>query len=309
MNWRHTDLLGLRFFTKQELLSVVDQAIAMKAVLDRPIKQVPTLRGRTVVNLFFEPSTRTRISFELAIKAMGASSITISKDSSSVKKGETLFDTVRNLQAMGVSAIILRHANSGAPHFVAEYLDIPVINAGDGYNEHPTQGLLDLMTLIERWGTVEGKKILILGDIAHSRVARSNIWALTKCGATVYVSGPKSLIPGGIEKLGAIPVAHPGLVLGEVDAVNVLRVQYERQTAGFFPSIQEYRLLFGLTYDKLKMAKPDLVILHPGPMNRGIEIDSDVADGPQNVILDQVKNGIAVRMAVLYLLLAKAGEQ
>ncbi|MBT5855527.1 aspartate carbamoyltransferase catalytic subunit, partial [bacterium] len=254
---------------------------------------------------FFEPSTRTRVSFEMAIRTMGATSLSIDVANSSLKKGESLYDMIKNLEAMGIDAIVIRHANGGAPKFVSDITNVPVINAGDGYHEHPTQGLLDIFTMIQQRDTVKGKKVLILGDVAHSRVAKSNIWGLTKLGAEVFVCGPPTLIPPGIADLGVTVVPCLDDIIPEVDFINVLRIQYERQEMAFFPSVREYRALYGLTKDRLDKAKKDVVVLHPGPINRGIELDSEVADGPHNVIIDQVTNGIAVRMAVLYILLTQ----
>jgi aspartate carbamoyltransferase catalytic subunit len=305
MTYEQKDLLGLRKLSKESLHLIIDQAKSLKEVLTRENKQVLTLRGKTFVNLFCEPSTRTRSSFEMAIKLMGASALNLNVQTSAFKKGESLYDTVKNLRALGADGIIIRHKNGGAPHFIAKHLDIPVINAGDGYNEHPTQALLDIFTMTETCSNLKGKKVLILGDIAHSRVARSNIWGLTKLGAEVYVCGPKTLIPPYIEKTGAKLIYDIDSIIPELDFINVLRVQYERQEIGYFPSIREYRSLFGLTSKRLEKAKKDIVIMHPGPMNRGIEIDTDVADGPHNVILDQVKNGVAIRMAILYLLIIR----
>ncbi len=305
MTFKQKDLLGLRNLSKENIKLILDQAKSLKEILTRQNKSVLTLRGKTFVNLFCEPSTRTRSSFEMAIKLMGAGALNLNIQTSAFKKGESLFDTVRNLRALGVDGIIIRHQDGGAPHFIAKHLDIPVINAGDGYNEHPTQALLDIFTMTEITPNIKGKKILILGDITHSRVARSNIWGLTKLGAQVYVSGPKTLIPPGIEQTKTIVAYDIDNIIGEMDFINVLRVQYERQDICFFPSIREYRELFGLTKERLKKAKKDVVIMHPGPMNRGIEIDSEVADGPNNVILDQVTNGVAIRMAILYLLLMR----
>lgn len=296
------DLLGLQYLTQDDIMLILNQAKSLKEVISRPNKQTPTLRGKTIVNLFCEPSTRTRSSFEMAIKLMGASALNLNVQTSAFVKGESLFDTVMNLQAMGIDGVIIRHSNGGAPHFIAKHLKVPVINAGDGYGEHPTQALLDMFTMLETTETLKNKHVLILGDIAHSRVARSNIWGLIKLGAKVYVSGPSTLMPMDIEKMGVKVVTHIDTIMPQLDFINVLRVQYERQDIGFFPSVREYRSLFGLTANRLKKAKPNLVIMHPGPINRGIEIDSEVADGPHNVILQQVTNGVAVRMAILYLL-------
>lgn len=306
MNFGHTDLLGLRHLSAAEITHLLDQAKPLRTILDRKVKQVPTLRGKTVLLLFCEPSTRTRLSFEMAVRTIGADSLTMDINTSSASKGESLYDMVKNLEALGVDAIVIRHSNGGAPHFVSETAKVPVINAGDGYNEHPTQGLLDLYTMRERaeGNDLAGKNVLIVGDIRHSRVAKSNIWGLSKLGANVFVSGPPPLIPPGIEEMGAYVVPNIDAAIPEMDFINVLRVQFERQDSVYFPSIREYRYQFGLTEERMAKAKPNVTVLHPGPMNRGIEIDSAVADGPSNVILDQVTNGIAVRMAVLYALLS-----
>ena len=297
------DLLGLSQLNKSQLELVLDQAVAFKEVIDRPVKKVPALVGKSIVTLFYEPSTRTRTSFGLAGKLLGADTINISVETSSVKKGETLIDTAENLQAMGVDAIVLRHPKSGAPHFMAGRLKASVINAGDGRNEHPTQGLLDIFTMREMKGSLKNKKVVIVGDIAHSRVARSNIWGLKLLGAKMTVCGPQTLLPWDIKKMGVEVETDLDQALAGADFVNVLRLQLERQAGGLFPSIREYHQLFGITAARLRKAKPDVVVLHPGPMNRAVEISSEVADGPFNVILDQVKNGVAVRMALLYLLL------
>lgn len=301
--FNHRHLIGLRFLSKQDLQLILKQAKSFKDLFDRPIKQVPTLRGKTVMNLFFEPSTRTRLSFETATRLIGATPMNMDVSTSSVQKGESLFDTVQNLAAMGVDAFVIRHPYGGASQFVADHFDIPVINGGDGVHEHPTQGLLDIFTLQEKLGDLAKKRILIWGDIAHSRVARSNIWALTKLGAEVYVGGPQTLIPSGIESLGATVIKDFDLAIEAMDAINILRVQFERQDTGYFPSIREYKSRFRVTEERLKNAKESLIILHPGPINRGIEIESQVADGKRSVILDQVTNGVAIRMAILYMLL------
>ncbi len=296
------DLLGLEDLTGEEIAAVLDTAEAFRAVLDRPIKKVPTLRGKTVANLFFEPSTRTRISFELAEKRLSADSISFATATSSVTKGETLKDTVRNIEAMGVEFVVMRHGASGAPHFIARNVRASVINAGDGQHEHPTQGLLDMFTMRRKLGTLEGIRVAIIGDLAHSRVARSNIWGLTKMGAEVVVCGPSTLTPREIEKMGVRWTWRVEEALEGVDVVNILRIQKERQTANLLPSLREYALYFGVTPDRIRAAKPDVMIMHPGPMNRGVEIAQEVAEDSRNVILDQVTNGVAVRMAVLYLL-------
>ncbi|RLD97958.1 MAG: aspartate carbamoyltransferase, partial [Aquificota bacterium] len=273
---------------------------AMKEVLTRDIKKVPTLRGKTVVNLFFEPSTRTRTSFEIAGKRLSADVINFSAATSSLTKGETLKDTARNIEAMVVDAVVVRHSASGAVRYLARELDVPVINAGDGAHEHPTQGLLDIFTIRERKGSVEGLKVAVAGDIAHSRVARSGIHGLLKLGAQVVVAGPPTMVPPDIERLGVSVASSVEEVLGEVDVVIMLRIQMERQSSPLFPSLREYSRYFGLNMEKLKSVSRDLLIMHPGPVNWGVELSPEVAYHPRNVILDQVTNGVAVRMAVLY---------
>jgi aspartate carbamoyltransferase catalytic subunit len=297
------DLLGLREVDAQDIHSILEQAFAFKELFTRPVKQVQALRGKTIVNLFFEPSTRTRNSFDRAIKTLGATSINIAVAQSSVKKGETIIDTVKNIEAMGIDALIVRHKNAGVPRMIADNVSVPVINAGDGFHEHPTQALLDMFTMQEKKGDLKGKKITIIGDVLHSRVARSNIWGLNKMGAKVTICGPSSLIPADIAQMGCKVENNLEKAIAQADFLNILRVQFERQNAGFFPTTREYRTFFGITQERLERAKDDVVILHPGPMNRGIEIDSEVADGEHNVILEQVLNGVAVRMAVLYLLI------
>ncbi|MBN1504292.1 MAG: aspartate carbamoyltransferase catalytic subunit [Candidatus Eisenbacteria bacterium] len=295
-------LLGLEELGREQIEQILDSAKSFKEVLERPIPKVPTLRGKTVANLFFEPSTRTRISFELAEKRLSADTVNFTASGSSVSKGESLKDTARNIEAMQVDMIVVRHQASGAPHFLARSLDCSVINAGDGTHEHPTQGLLDMFTMREHKGRIEGLKVVIVGDIAHSRVAASNIWGLTKLGARVVVCGPTTLLPLGIERLGVEPTSDLDEALEDADVVNVLRIQLERQEKGLFPTTREYSRCFGLTRNRLSAAKEDVLVMHPGPMNRGVEISQDVADGPFSVILEQVANGVAVRMAVLYLL-------
>jgi len=295
-------LLALEGMSRRDIELILDTATSFKKILERPIPKVPTLRGVTVVNLFFEPSTRTRISFELAEKRLSADTVNFSAATSSVLKGETLKDTVRNIEAMKIDMVVIRHSSPGAAHFLANCLKASVINAGDGAHEHPTQGLLDMMTLRERFGTLEGLKVLIVGDIAHSRVARSNIHGLKTMGAEVSVCGPATLIPVDIEKLGVTVYHDLDEALETAQVVNVLRIQLERQGKGLFPSLREYRQRFGITRERLKRLRRDIVIMHPGPMNRGVEIDSDVADSEFSVILYQVTNGVAIRMAVLYLL-------
>src|SRR4051812_19077080 len=271
-------------------------------ICERAIKKVPALRGSTIVNLFFENSTRTRISFEFAQKRLSADTVNVSASGSSVTKGETLVDTARNLEAMRIDMVVIRHSASGAAQFLAERIESNVINAGDGTHEHPTQGLLDLLTLRDNFGHLEGLRVCIVGDVLHSRVARSNIWGLKKLGAQVGVCGPRSLLPNAIDELGVEVFDRVEAAIEWAQALNVLRLQLERMEAGYIPSLREYNRVFGVTRERLERAPRDLLILHPGPMNRGVEIDSDVADGPHSVILDQVTNGVAVRMAVLYLL-------
>lgn len=296
------NLLGLEGMSTEELTLILDTAESFKEISERPVKKVPALRGQTIVNLFFEPSTRTRISFELAEKRLSADTVNFSSSGSSVKKGETLRDTAENIQAMKIDMIVIRHSASGAPHFLADLLEASVVNAGDGAHEHPTQGLLDMYTLRERWGEIAGRKVTIVGDVTHSRVARSNIFGLVTLGASVTVCGPPTLLPPGIENLGVTVEPDLKRALDGADAVNVLRIQLERQAAGLFPSVDEYATVWGINNDVLSHAKPDCIVMHPGPMNRGIEIAQDVADGERAVILNQVTNGVAVRMAVLYLL-------
>jgi aspartate carbamoyltransferase catalytic subunit len=296
------DLLALEPLTREQIQLVLDTAEPFKEISERAIKKVPTLRGATVVNLFFEASTRTRVSFEFAEKRMSADTVSIAASGSSVTKGETLVDTARNLEAMRIDMVVIRHGASGAAHFLAERIESNVINAGDGTHEHPTQGLLDLLTLRDHFKRIEGLKVCICGDVLHSRVARSNIWGLKKLGAEVAVCGPRSLLPNPIDALGVHVFDRIEQAIEWADALNVLRLQLERMSAGYIPSLREYNRVFGVTRERLERAPRDVLILHPGPMNRGVEIDSDVADGPMSVILNQVTNGVAVRMAVLYLL-------
>jgi aspartate carbamoyltransferase catalytic subunit len=305
MAFPHRHLISLESLSADDIRLILDQSRSIRQLFSRPIKQVPTLRGKHVMLLFFEPSTRTRVSFEMAIQLLGANPVVMNVSGSSVKKGESLYDTLQTLEAMGIDAIVIRHASAGVPDFVSRVVNIPVINAGDGFHEHPTQGLLDVRTMMDARGSIEGKHVLILGDIAHSRVARSNIWALTKLGAKVTVCGPPTLIPKAIQEMGVRVAPYLDAVLDQADFINVLRVQFERQEAGLFPSVREYRRFYGLTRERMNKTKPECLVLHPGPVNRGIEIDSDVIDSGRTVILDQVTNGIAVRMAVLYLLLAQ----
>lgn len=300
------DLLGLQELEPEEIRSVLGQARAFKEILSRRIKKVPALRGQSICTLFYEPSTRTRASFELAAKIMSADAINISSSSSSVVKGESLKDTVLTLEAMGIDLLVIRHPMAGAPALAAEVARVPVINAGDGFHEHPTQGLLDMFTIQEVKGRLEGLKVAIVGDIAHSRVARSNLWGLLKMGAEVRVVGPATLIPAGIERLGVRVTTDLDEALAGVDVVNVLRIQLERQARGLFPTLREYSERFGVSARRLERANPDVMVMHPGPMNRGLEIADDVADAGYSVITDQVTNGVAVRMALLYLLLGSA---
>jgi aspartate carbamoyltransferase catalytic subunit len=296
------DLIGLESLSAEQIRLILDTAEPFKEVSERPIKKVPALRGKTIVNLFFEASTRTRISFEFAEKRLSADTVNVASSGSSVQKGETLVDTARNLEAMRIDMVVMRHPSSGAADFLARRIRSNVINAGDGKHEHPTQALLDLLTLRDKFGRIEGLKVCLVGDVLHSRVARSNIWGLTKLGAHVAVCGPRTLLPRGIEELGVTVFEHVEDAIQWADALNVLRLQLERMEAGFIPSVREYYRVFGVTVERLEKAPHDVVIMHPGPMNRGVEIDSRVADGPFSVILDQVTNGVAVRMAVLYLL-------
>lgn len=296
------DLLGLEELTSEQIRLILDTAEPFKEISERSIKKVPALRGSTIVNLFFENSTRTRISFEFAEKRLSADTVNVTASGSSIQKGETLVDTARNLEAMRIDMVVIRHSASGAARFLAERIESNVINAGDGTHEHPTQGLLDLLTLRDHLGDLTGKRVCICGDVLHSRVARSNIWGLKRVGAEVAVCGPRSLLPNAIEEFGVIVFDRIEEAIEWADALNVLRLQLERMTAGYIPSSREYNRVFGVSRERLDRAPRDILILHPGPMNRGVEIDSDVADGPHSVILHQVTNGVAVRMAVLYLL-------
>jgi len=302
------DLLGLEHLSSDQIRLVLDTAEPFKEISERAIKKVPTLRGSTIVNLFFEASTRTRVSFEFAEKRLSADTVSISSSGSSVSKGETLVDTARNLEAMRIDMVVIRHGASGAAHFLAERIESNVINAGDGTHEHPTQGLLDLLTLRDHFGRLDGLKVCICGDVMHSRVARSNIWGLKKMGAEVGVCGPRSLLPSAIKEFGVTIFDRVEEAIQWADALNVLRLQLERMQSGYIPSLREYNRVFGITSERLARAPKDILILHPGPMNRGVEIDSDVADGEHSVILHQVTNGVAVRMAVLYLLSGGEGE-
>jgi len=308
MPLQRKDLLGTAELTVEEITLILDTAETFRDVNQRLIKKVPTLRGKTVINLFFEASTRTRTSFEIAAKRLSADAVNISTSTSSVVKGETLVDTALNLQAMAPDAIVIRHYSSGAPHQIARIVTAAVINAGDGAHEHPTQALLDALTIRQHKGRIAGLKVAIVGDILHSRVARSNAHLLSKLGAHVVLAGPRTLLPNGFERQispaeGSVSFAgNVRDALTDADVVMMLRIQLERQSGGFFPSLREYSIHYGLNRRRLELAKKDVVVLHPGPINRGVEIDSDVADGPFSLILDQVNNGVAVRMAVLYLL-------
>ncbi len=295
-------LLQLEGTPKEDLELILDTAETFREILDRPIKKVPPLRGKTVLNLFYEPSTRTRISFELAEKRLSADSISFSTATSSVKKGETLKDTVRNIEAMRIDMVVVRHSSAGVPYYLTQCLEANIINAGDGAHEHPTQGLLDIFTMRRKYGHVAGLRVLLVGDIRHSRVARSNIWGLQTLGAKVAVCGPTTLLPYDVGRFGVDVYTNIDKAMEGVDVVNILRIQLERQKAGLFPSQREYTNLFGITAERLKRLNPGFTIMHPGPMNRGVEITNEVADGPSSVILEQVTNGQAVRMAVLFLL-------
>ena len=303
------DLIGLEGLSADQIRMILDTAEPFKEISERRIKKVPVLRHKTIVNLFFEPSTRTRISFEFAEKRLSADTVNIQTAGSSVVKGETLVDTARNLEAMRIDMVVMRHGSSGAARFLAERIPSNVINGGDGSHEHPTQGLLDLLTIRDRLKRIEGVKVCIVGDVLHSRVARSNIYGLTKLGAEVAVCAPPTLLPVGIEELGVRVIKRIEEAIEWADVLNVLRLQLERMQGGFVPSLREYNRIFGVSSARLDRAPKDILILHPGPMNRGVEIDSDVADGPHSVILDQVTNGVAVRMAVLYLLAGGAPEK
>ena len=309
MNWTRKDLVTLSELSAEELGFILDTAAEFKGVGKRRLKKVPSLRGKTLVNLFVEASTRTRISFELAAVRLSADVVNITAAASSLSKGESLKDTAKNLEALAADLIVLRHSAAGAPQFLAERLQAGVINAGDGSHEHPTQGLLDVFTMRERLGDIAGLKVGIVGDIRFSRVARSNIWALKKLGAEVVLIGPPTLVPRELERLGLRISHHFDEVLGELDVVNLLRIQHERQKAGYFPGTGEYAALFGLNAARAEKLKPGALVMHPGPIHRGVELDGSVADGPHSVILDQVTNGLAVRMAVLYLCASVSREE
>ena len=306
--WQHKHLLGLRELSREEIEYILDTAESFREISTRSIKKAPPLRGKVVVNLFFEDSTRTRNSFTLAAERLSADVVQFSTKFSSVSKGETLIDTAKNLEAMGIDIVIIRHAAGGTAKLLSRTLNCAVVNAGDGYNEHPTQGLLDVFTIRQMKGSLEGLEVAIVGDIAHSRVARSNIWALTKLGAKVTLVGPPTLMPPAVSQLPVKVSYSLDDVIAKMDVVNMLRIQFERMGSNPFPSIREYSHYFGLTADRMKRAKPDIIVMHPGPINRGLEIESEVADGKNSVILKQVENGLAVRMAVLFLVNQVAQE-
>jgi aspartate carbamoyltransferase catalytic subunit len=307
MSFRHKHILGTEQLSREDIELILDTADSFKEINSRTIKKVPILRGKTIVNLFYEASTRTRTSFEIAGKRLSADTINITASSSSVVKGETLEDTAKNIEAMAPDIIVMRHAASGAPHYLAERLSCSVINAGDGAHEHPSQALLDLLTIRQHKGKLEGLTVAIIGDITHSRVARSNLYAMKKMGMTVRLAGPGTMVPPGIERLGAEVYTDMNAAIKGADVIMTLRIQLERQGKTMLPTLREYARFYGLNPNNLKLAKEDAIVLHPGPMNRGVEISSYVADGPQNVILEQVENGVAVRMALLYLV--AGGEQ
>ncbi|MBR2425682.1 MAG: aspartate carbamoyltransferase catalytic subunit [Lentisphaeria bacterium] len=299
--WTKKDLLSLYDLSREEILCILNTAEEFKKVSERNVKKVPALRGKTVVNLFVEPSTRTRVSFELAEQRLSADIINMNAETSSFRKGETLLDTLRNIQALQVDIVVLRHSCTGAPNFLARELNVGVVNAGDGAHSHPTQALLDMFTIREKKGRIEGLNVSIIGDILHSRVARSNIWGLLKLGANVTIAGPSTLVPKEFEKVGVRVCRDLKDALKDADVINLLRIQHERQHGGYFPGTGEYAKIFGINAETMKYVKPDALIMHPGPVNRGVELDSAIADGPQSVILEQVTNGLAVRMAVLFL--------
>jgi aspartate carbamoyltransferase catalytic subunit len=307
MSFRHKHILGTEQLSREDIELILNTADSFKEINSRTIKKVPTLRGRTIVNLFYEASTRTRTSFEIAGKRLSADTINITASSSSVVKGETLEDTAKNIEAMAPDIIVMRHAASGAPHYLAERLACSVINAGDGAHEHPSQALLDLLTIRQHKGKLEGLTVAIIGDITHSRVARSNLYAMKKMGMTVRLAGPGTMVPPGIERLGAEVYTDMNAAIKGADVIMMLRIQLERQGKTMLPTLREYARFYGLNPNNLKLAKEDAIVLHPGPMNRGVELSSHVADGPQSVILEQVENGVAVRMALLYLV--AGGEQ
>jgi len=307
--WHRKHLLGVRELSAEEITYILDTAEGFEQVSTRSVKKAPPLRGKVVVNLFFEDSTRTRNSFVLAASRLSADIIEFTKKTSSVSKGETLLDTAKNLEAMGIDIVVIRHSAGGAPKFLSRSVNACVVNAGDGFCEHPTQGLLDVYTIRKIKGTLEGLKIAIVGDIAHSRVARSDMWAMTKLGAEVIFVGPPTLMPAQISRLPVSVSYSLDEVIEKVDVINMLRIQFERLGGNPFPSIREYSHYFGLTIERMKRAKPDILVMHPGPINRGLEIESEVADGEHSVILEQVKNGLAVRMAVLFLVNQAAAQK
>jgi len=309
MQLKSRHLLGLEGMTEEETALILDTAESFREIIERPIKKVPTLRGITVLNLFYEPSTRTRISFELAEKRLSADSISFTPATSSVKKGETLKDTVRNIEAMKIDMVVVRHSSTGVPYFLTQCIQSNVINAGDGSHEHPTQALLDMFTIRRKYGRLKDLRVVLVGDIKHSRVVRSNIWGLKAMGASVAVCGPTTLLPVEIEKFGVDVYQNLDKAIEGADVVNIMRIQLERQQAGLFPSQREYTNLFGMTRERLALLNKNYTIMHPGPMNRGVEITNEVADGDASVILEQVTNGQAVRMAVLYLLSGKKAEE
>lgn len=308
-DWRDKHLLGLRDLSAEQISFILDTAEGFEQISTRSVKKAPPLRGKVVVNLFFEDSTRTRTSFALAANRLSADVIEFTKKSSSVSKGETLLDTARNLESMGIDIVVIRHSAAGAPKLLSRSINACVVNAGDGYCEHPTQGLLDVYTIRKHRGSLKGLKIAIVGDIAHSRVARSDMWAMTKLGAEVTFVAPPTLLPGQVDKLPVKVSYSLDEVIDKVDVINMLRIQFERLGGNPFPSVREYSHRFGLTVERMKRAKPDILVMHPGPINRGLEMESEVADGPNSVILDQVKNGLAVRMAVLFLVNQAAAKQ
>ncbi len=308
MKLKSRHLLGLEGLTAEEITLILDTAESFREIIERPIKKVPTLRGVTILNLFYEPSTRTRISFELAEKRLSADTISFSKSMSSVKKGESLKDTVRNIEALKINMIVIRHSSSGAPFLLTQCTDSNIINAGDGRHEHPTQALLDLFTIRRKYKKLKGLRVVLVGDVKHSRVVRSNIWGLKAMGASVALCAPSTLLPYEVDKFGVDVFTNVEEAIDGADVVNIMRIQLERQQAGLFPSQREYTNLFGITKERLKLLNKNFTIMHPGPMNRGIEITSEVADGKSSVILEQVTNGQAIRMAVLYLLSGKKEE-
>lgn len=301
--FKHRHIFGIEQMSAEDIQFILQTAASFKEISNRPIKKVPTLRGKTIINLFYEPSTRTRLSFEIAGKRLSADTFNIAASTSSAQKGETLIDTVRNMQAMNPDIIVMRHSSSGAPHLIADKIDASIINAGDGAHEHPSQGLLDMMTVLEKKKRLDGLKIAIIGDITHSRVARSDILGFTRMGSEVYLAGPATFIPPGIEKMGAKVCGSVDEAVTGADVVMALRIQKERQNDPLIPSLREYAIRYGINNRLLKLAKDDAVVMHPGPINRGVEMNPDVADGKRSVILDQVTNGVAVRMALLYLVM------